>query len=138
MAHFQKFLFCSGGILQQPKFANLLTKSCKNIFYVSAVNCYCTYIFKGSNFRFSGIFFSEHVSRTAILAQALVITCKYNFYSFSCIVSTCLTFTILFFKYQSEKRLMSNSYGLIIEFSKNEELQKYRIILSQRTNYLHK
>ena len=33
---------------------------------------------------------------------------------------------------------MSTSYGLIIEFSRNEKLQKYRIILSQHTNYLHK
>ena len=29
-------------------------------------------------------------------------------------------------------------YGLIIEFSRNEKLQKYRIILSQHTYYLHK
>ena len=33
---------------------------------------------------------------------------------------------------------MSTSYGLIIELSRNEKLQKYRIILSQYTNYLHK
>ena len=33
---------------------------------------------------------------------------------------------------------MSTSYGLIIEFSRNEKLQKYRIILSQHANYLHK
>ena len=29
-------------------------------------------------------------------------------------------------------------YGLIIYFSRNEKLQKYRIILSKHTNYLHK
>ena len=33
---------------------------------------------------------------------------------------------------------MSTSYGLIIELSRNEKLQKYRIILSQHTSYLHK
>ena len=33
---------------------------------------------------------------------------------------------------------MSTSYGLIIELSRNEKLQKHRIILSQHTNYLHK
>ena len=33
---------------------------------------------------------------------------------------------------------MSTSHGLIIELSRNEKLQKYRIILSQHTNYLHK
>ena len=31
---------------------NLLTKSCKSIFYVSAVNYYYAYIFKGSNYIF--------------------------------------------------------------------------------------
>ena len=33
---------------------------------------------------------------------------------------------------------MSTSYGLVIKFSRNEKLQKYRIILSQHTNYLRK
>ena len=33
---------------------------------------------------------------------------------------------------------MSTSYGLIIELSRNEKLQKYRIILLQHTSYLHK
>ena len=33
----------------------MLAKSCKSIFYVSSVNCYCTYIFKSSNNRFSGV-----------------------------------------------------------------------------------
>ena len=33
---------------------------------------------------------------------------------------------------------MSASYALITELSRNEKLQKYRIILSQHTNYLHK
>ena len=30
---------------------NLLTKSCKSIFYVLTVHCYCTYIFKSSYYR---------------------------------------------------------------------------------------
>ena len=34
-------------------FKNLLTKSCKSNFYVSVVNCFCTYIFKGSNYSWS-------------------------------------------------------------------------------------
>ena len=34
--------------------------------------------------------------------------------------------------------ISTTSYGLIIELSRNEKLQKYRIILSQYTNYLHK
>ena len=33
-------------------------------------------------------FLSEHISRTAILTQAPVITCKCNFWSFSCITFT--------------------------------------------------
>ena len=39
---------------------------------------------------------------------------------------------------QSEKWLVFTSYGFIIEVSRSEKLQKYRIILSQHTNYLHK
>ena len=35
-------------------------------------------------------------------------------------------------------QFVSTSYGLVIEFSTNGKLQKYRIILSQRTNCLHK
>ena len=34
--------------------------------------------------------------------------------------------------------MVSISYGLIIELSRNEKLQKYRIILSQHTTYLHR
>ena len=34
--------------------------------------------------------------------------------------------------------LFSFFYDLIIELSKNEKLEKYRIILSQHTNYVHK
>ena len=41
-------------------FKYLLTKSCKRIFHVSAVNCYCTYIFKGSSYRFSGVLFRTY------------------------------------------------------------------------------
>ena len=78
-------------------FKSLLTISCKSIFYVSAVNYYCTYIFKASNCKFL-VLFSEHNSSTAILTQASVTTCNYNFYSFSCISFTCLDFTISFLK----------------------------------------
>ena len=44
------------------------------------------------------LFFLERISRTAILTQASVITCKWNFQSFSCICFPCLGFTISFFK----------------------------------------
>ena len=43
--------------LRNILFKDLLTKFCKSIFYVSAVNCYCIYIFKGPNYRFSGLLF---------------------------------------------------------------------------------
>ena len=33
---------------------------------------------------------------------------------------------------------MFTNNGLIVELSRNEKLQKNRIILSQHTNYLHK
>ena len=55
-------------------FKILLTKSCKSIFHVSAVNCHCHCIFKGSSYRFSGPLF-RHVLRTAILTQASIIAC---------------------------------------------------------------
>ena len=70
------------------------SKICWQILYVSLVNWYCTYIFKGSKYRFS----SKHFSRTAILTQASVITCEYNFRSFSCICFACFTCTVSFFK----------------------------------------
>ena len=44
------------------------------------------------------VFILEHISRTTILTKASVITCKYNFESFSCIGFTCLAFMISFFK----------------------------------------
>ena len=47
-------------------FKNFLTKFCKSIFYVSAVNCYCTYIFKGSNYRFPGFLFKNSYFDTSI------------------------------------------------------------------------
>ena len=51
--------------LQMPSevcliFTYLLTKPCKSIFCVSAVNCYCTNVFKGSNYRFSGVLSRTH------------------------------------------------------------------------------
>ena len=54
-------------------------------------------IFEGSNYRVSGLLF-RHIWRTAILTQASIITCKYNFSSFSCIGFTCLSLMILFIK----------------------------------------
>ena len=46
--------------LKHFSFKNLLTKSCKSIFYVSAVNCNCQFIFKGFNYRFSGFLFRRY------------------------------------------------------------------------------
>ena len=55
-------------------FKKFLLKSWKSLFYVSAVNSYCTYILKVPT-KDSLVFFSEHISKTAILTQASVITC---------------------------------------------------------------
>ena len=51
-------------------FNNLLIVFCKSIFYVSAVNCYCTYVFKGSTTDFM-VLFSKNISEMAILTQVL-------------------------------------------------------------------
>ena len=53
------------------------------------------------------------------------------------VLCICLTFIISFVKDKSEK-WSAYTYSLIIELSRNEKLQKYRIILPQHTNYLHK
>ena len=45
--------------------------SAKNIFYVWAVNNYCTYIFKGSNYRFFGLLSKKHISRTAFFVISI-------------------------------------------------------------------
>ena len=42
------------------------------------LNCYSTYILQVSTTDFL-VFFSEQISRTAILTQALLIICKYDF-----------------------------------------------------------
>ena len=41
-------------------FKNLLTKSCKSIFYVSVVKCNCHWLFKVFNYRFSGLLFRTY------------------------------------------------------------------------------
>ena len=50
----------------------------KCFFFKNLLNCYCTCILKVPTTD-SLVFFSEHISRTAILTQASVIICKYNF-----------------------------------------------------------
>ena len=52
-------VFCEFSLKCLPKYfyKYLLTKSCKSIFYVSVVNYYFTYIFKGSDYRLSGVLF---------------------------------------------------------------------------------
>ena len=54
--------FCQFSLKCLPNFffKYLSTKSCESIFYVSAVNCHCTYIFKGSNYTFSGVLFMTY------------------------------------------------------------------------------
>ena len=71
-------VFCQFSLKCLPNFSlkYLLTKSCKSIFHVSAVNCYCTYIFLKVPTADSLVFSSENTSKTAILTQASVITCK--------------------------------------------------------------
>ena len=46
--------------LKHFSFKNLVTKCCKSIFYVSAVNCNYHFIFKGFNYRFSGFLFRTY------------------------------------------------------------------------------
>ena len=62
-------------VLFEFKWNQPLTKTfksiCKNIFYVSAVNNYCTYIFKGSNYRFLGLLSKKHISRTAFFVISI-------------------------------------------------------------------
>ena len=75
-------------------FKYLLTKSCKSIFYVSVVNCYCTYIVNGSKYRFTGVlirtYFKNSYFNTSIR--------NYLWIEFIWIGFTCLAFTISFFK----------------------------------------
>ena len=46
-------------------FKNLLSKSCKSIFYVSVVNYYGKYIFKGFNYKFFGLPFKTYFKDTS-------------------------------------------------------------------------
>ena len=59
----------------------LWAKSWKIVFYVSVVNCYCACIFKGSNYRFSGVpcrkyfknsYFSTSISNYLYIESLLV------------------------------------------------------------------
>ena len=62
-------------VLFEFKWNQPLTKSfksiCKNIAEISAVNNYCTYIFKGSNYRFFGLLSKKHISRTAFFVISI-------------------------------------------------------------------
>ena len=60
-------------------FKYLLIKSSKSIFYVSSANCYCTYIFKGSNYRFSGVLFRTYFKNSYFNTNIS----NYWFYMFS-------------------------------------------------------
>ena len=116
-------------LLKQLFFKNLSTKSCKSSKFLLQ-----TY---GFNYRFFGLLFKTNISRTAIFKQTSVITCNWitqNFYRIDFTYYMYLTFIVSFCKYQSEKWLVSSSYGLTIKLFENEKLQKYRIILSQHIN----
>ena len=93
-------------------FKYLLVKSCKSIFDVSAANCYCTYIFKGCSYGFSGVLFIIYFKNSNFDSSIR----NYFVYRISYTGFTCLAFTIRFFKDQYEKRLVSTSYGFITEF----------------------
>ena len=82
------------------------------MFDVSAPNCYCTYIFKGCSYGFSGVLFRIYFKNSNFDSSIR----NYFVYRISCIGFTCLAFTIPFFKDQYEKRLVSTSYGFITEF----------------------
>ena len=93
-----------------------MANSCKSIFYVSFQNIYQ-----------KKQFWHKHqcLLVNKIFRVFLDWFFMFNLYNF-------------IFKSQSEKWLVSTSYGLIIELSRNGKLLKYEIILSQHTNYLHK
>ena len=59
-------------LLKESFFKNLLKRSCKRIFYVSAVNSYCRRVFKGFNHRSFELLFIKKMLRTAILTQTSV------------------------------------------------------------------
>ena len=92
---------------------NLLANSCKSIFYVSFQNIYQKKQFLHKH---------QCLLVNKIFRVFLDWFFMFNLYNF-------------IFKNQSGKWLVSTSYGLIIELSRNGKLLKY--ILSQHTNYLH-
>ena len=94
---------------------NLLANSCKSIFYVSFQNIYQKKQFLHKH---------QCLLVNKIFRVFLDWFFMFNLYNF-------------IFKNQSGKWLVSTSYGLIIELSRNGKLLKYKIILSQHTNYLH-
>ena len=73
---------------------DFLSKFCKSIFYVSQINCYCTYIFRGSNYRFSGLLSSIYFQNSyfdprinnylqiEFLDFLLYLCYMFNFYNF--------------------------------------------------------
>ena len=113
----------------------MLTKSFKNIFYVSVVNCYCICIFKGSNYRFSGVlirtYFKNSYFNTNIsnyLRIEFLELFLYWFYTFGLYY---FIFLILIWKSISV-------YFLWFHFWIQRMKSCKSIILSQHTNYLHK
>ena len=117
---------------------DLLTKFCKSIFYVSAVNCYFTYIFKGSNYRFSGLLFRIYF-KNSYFDASISNYMKIEFLDF--LLYWCYMFNLYNFIFQRLIwEMISIHFLLWFDYwtLKEWKLQKYRIILSQPTNYLHK
>ena len=54
------FISCFTSVCPKMSSEIFLTKSCKRVFYVSPVNCYCAYISKGSNYRYCGLHFRTY------------------------------------------------------------------------------
>ena len=85
--------------------------------YQQVVSSNFRYIFKVLIYRFFGLLCKANILRTATLTQTSVNSSKYIIQGFFQIGFTYLTFIMI--------------YDFIIEHSKNEKLQKYRIILSR-------
>ena len=77
---------------------------------------------------------TTNISRKAFSTQTSAWLLHWLFKFFFYIDFTYLTFTASFFKNQSRKWLVLNSYNLITAF-KNWKTEKYKIILSQHTIY---
>ena len=121
----------------RKNFCQFSLKCLLHFFFKNFLTKWCKAFFKCSNYRFSGLLLRTYV-KNSYFDTSISHCLQIKFSKISCIGFTCLTFIISIFKHQSEKQLASTSHGLITELSRNEKLQKCRIILSQHTSYLHR